>query len=56
MSSRNPAIITVLTAAARWDERPFLDMLARKAFPLILARDLDDRVLLQSCCGEIDPG
>ncbi len=39
-----PAIITVLTAAARWNERPFLDMLARKAFPLILARDLDDRV------------
>ena len=40
-----PAIITVLTTAARWDERPFLDMLARKAFPLIVARDLDNRVL-----------
>jgi hypothetical protein len=39
-----PAIITVLTAAARWDERPFLEMLARKAFPLIVARDLDNRV------------
>lgn len=39
-----PAIITLLTAAARWDERPFLDMLARQAFPLILATDLDDRV------------
>jgi hypothetical protein len=39
-----PAIITVLTAAARWDERPFLDMLTRKAFPLILARDLDNRI------------
>ena len=39
-----PAIITVLTAAGRWDERPFLDMLARKAFPLILAKDLEDRV------------
>jgi hypothetical protein len=38
-----PAIITVLTDAARWDERPFLDMLARQAFPLIVARDLDNR-------------
>ena len=39
-----PAIITVLTASARWDEGPFLDLLARKAFPLILVRNLDYRV------------
>jgi hypothetical protein len=37
-----PAIITNLTGAGRWDERPFLDMLARKQFPLILARDLEN--------------
>jgi hypothetical protein len=40
-----PAIITVLAEGARWDERPFLDMLARKAFPLIVARDLENPLL-----------
>jgi hypothetical protein len=39
-----PAIITILADAAQWDERPFLDMLARKEFPLILAGDLGDPI------------
>ena len=36
-----PAIMTVLSAAGTWDERPFLEMLAHREFPLILASDLD---------------
>jgi hypothetical protein len=40
-----PSIITNLAATARWDEHPFLGMLARKAFPLILAKDLNDHAL-----------
>jgi hypothetical protein len=38
-----PSIITLLAATGRWDEHPFLSLLAHKAFPLILVRDLSDR-------------